>query len=69
MKVLLGLTIWALLFVICWPAAIIVLIMWPVIWVLSIPFRIVGIVVDASLALIKSILFLPSRLLGHKTHT
>ena len=41
-------------------------ILWPIVWLLSIPFRVVGIAAEAFLALLKSILFLPARLLGHR---
>ncbi len=66
MKVLLVLVLWALLLVICAPVAILVLILWPFFWLLSIPFRIVGVAMDALIALVKTILFLPARILGHK---
>ncbi|MFA5252930.1 MAG: hypothetical protein WC454_10150 [Phycisphaerae bacterium] len=42
------------------------LVLWPIVWLLSIPFRIVGIAAEAFLVLIKSILFLPARILGHQ---
>jgi hypothetical protein len=57
---------WALLLVLCWPLALLMLIAWPFLWLLSIPFRIVGVVMEALLALVKAILFLPARLLGQK---
>ena len=66
MKVLLTFLLWALLLVLCWPVALLVLILWPFLWLLSIPFRIVGTVMEALLALVKSLLFLPARLLGRK---
>jgi hypothetical protein len=66
MKILLTLILWAILLVLCWPIAILVLILWPILWLLSIPFRIVGAIMDAILALVKSILFLPARILGYK---
>ena len=44
----------------------IVLLIWPFVWLLSIPLRLVGITMSAVLALIKTILFLPARLLGHR---
>jgi hypothetical protein len=46
--------------------ALLLLLLWPILWLLSIPFRIVGAVMEALLALVKSILFLPARLLGYK---
>ena len=66
MKVLLIMILWAILLAVCWPLAILALVLWPVIWLLSIPFRFVSIVADAFLSLIKSILFLPARVLGYR---
>lgn len=66
MNVLLTFLLWALLLVLCWPLALLVLILWPFLWLLSIPFRIVGTVMEALLALVKALLFLPARLLGPK---
>ena len=69
MKTLLTLILWAILLVLCWPIALLVLILWPILWLLSIPFRIVRTVMDAILALVKSILFLPAKILGYKNDT
>jgi hypothetical protein len=66
MKPLLILLLWAILLVLCWPLALLVLIAWPFLWLLSIPFRIVGALMSALLALVKALLFLPARLLGAK---
>lgn len=66
MKLLLTLLLWALLLVLCWPIALLVLIAWPFLWLLSIPFRIVATLMEALLALVKAILFLPARLLGYR---
>ncbi len=66
MKTLLTLVLWALLLAICWPLALLVLVLWPLLWLLSIPFRIVGTVMEALLALVRSLLFLPARLLGYR---
>lgn len=66
MKVLMVILLWAILLVLCWPLALLALIAWPVVWLASIPFRIVGSVVEAFLALLRSVLFLPARILGHK---
>ena len=57
---------WCLLFVLAWPLALLVLLLWPIVWLLSLPFRALGIAVDAVFALLKSILFLPARLLGYR---
>ena len=64
MKFLLTLLAWSLLLVLCWPLAFLLLLLWPVLWLLSIPFRIVGYVVEGILSFIKALLFLPARLLG-----
>jgi len=66
MKTLLIMILWALLLVLCWPIAVLALLLWPIIWLLSIPFRVLGTVMEAFLAIVKSILFLPARLLGYK---
>lgn len=66
MKMLLTLVLLALLAVICWPLALMLLLLWPLLWILSIPFRIVGVVLEALVALISAIFFLPARLLGWK---
>ncbi|HUT63982.1 MAG TPA: hypothetical protein VMZ04_08495 [Anaerolineae bacterium] len=66
MKTLMVLLLWAILLVLCWPVALLALLLWPILWLLSIPFRIVGAFMEAFLALVKTILFLPARLLGYK---
>ena len=58
--------LWLILFVLFWPLALAVLILVPILWLLSIPFRIVFWIIEAVLRLVKSILFLPARLLGLK---
>jgi hypothetical protein len=64
MKVLLTLLLWAILLVLCWPLALLILIAWPFLWLLSIPFRVVGALMTAVLAFVKALLFLPARILG-----
>lgn len=54
---------WLVVFAICWPIAVLALMLWPIIWLISIPLRLVGIAVSAVLALIESVLLLPARLL------
>lgn len=66
MKVLIILLLWAILLVLCWPVALLAPVLWPIVWLLSIPFRVVGIAAGAFLSLIKAILFLPARILGEK---
>jgi hypothetical protein len=58
------LLLWILLFVISWPLALLVLLLYPFVWLLSLPFRLVGITLEAVFAFLKAILFLPARLLG-----
>ena len=55
--------LWCILLVICWPLAVVALVIYPVVWLVVLPFRIVGITVDAVLDLIKAIIFLPARAL------
>ena len=64
MRFLIALLLWVLLFAVCWPLALLLLVAWPFLWLLSIPFRIVGVVLESVLALVKAVLFLPARLLG-----
>ncbi len=69
MKTLLLLLVWCLLFVMCWPLAILAIILWPVVWLLSLPFRAVAISFDALFALLKAILFLPARAFGYRDNS
>ena len=55
---------WCLLLVLCWPVALLALVLFPLVWLFLLPFRLLGIVVHGGLALIKAILLLPARLLG-----
>jgi hypothetical protein len=57
MKVLLVLIAWCLLLVLCWPLAVLALILFPVVWLLLLPLRLIGITVDAGFALIKALFF------------
>jgi hypothetical protein len=50
----------------CWPLAILAIVLWPLIWLLSIPFRLIGISFEAIFALLRTILFLPARILGYR---
>ncbi|WAC74110.1 hypothetical protein OU995_05105 [Roseateles sp. SL47] len=61
---MLSLLLWMFLFVLCWPLAVLALVLWPLVWLVLLPFRLIGISVDAIFALLKAILFLPARLLG-----
>lgn len=57
---------WCVLLVLCWPVAIAALVLWPIVWVVLLPFRLVGITFDALFALLKALLFLPARVLGYR---
>ncbi len=58
--------LWLLLFVLCWPLALLALVLYPLIWLLSLPFRLVGITLSAVFEFLRALLFLPARLLGAK---
>jgi hypothetical protein len=58
--------LWLLLFIFCWPLAVLALVLWPLVWLLTLPFRLVGISVGAVFALLTALLFLPARVLGHR---
>ena len=55
--------LWCILFVICWPLALVALVMYPLVWLLLLPFRLVGIAVGGALALVWGIVTLPARVL------
>jgi hypothetical protein len=59
--------LWLLLLAVCWPLAIVALVLWPVVWLLTLPFRLVGLAVEGAFALLRAILLLPARLLGGRT--
>jgi hypothetical protein len=56
--------LWLILLVICWPIALLALIMYPLVWLLSIPFRLVGITLTGVFQLLKAIIMLPARILS-----
>jgi len=56
--------LWLLLLVLCWPLALLALVLWPVAWLISIPFRILGIAFEGVFALLRALILLPARLLG-----
>lgn len=55
--------LWCILLVLSWPLALLALVLYPIVWLLLVPFRLVGIAVDGALELIKAIVLLPARLL------
>lgn len=64
MKVLLLFVGWCLLFVLSWPLALLALLLAPLVWLLSLPLRLLGITIDAVFSLLRAILALPARMLG-----
>jgi hypothetical protein len=58
-----GFLLWCVLLVLCWPLALVALVVYPLVWILLVPFRIVGIAVDGALGLVSGIVMLPARLL------
>ncbi len=61
---MLKLLLWCLLFVLCWPLALVALLLYPVVWLLLLPFRIVGLAVEGVLEIVWAVVTLPVRLLG-----
>lgn len=55
--------LWCILFVFCWPLALLALVAYPFVWLLLLPFRVVGIAVHGALELVAALIFLPARLL------
>jgi uncharacterized membrane protein YgaE (UPF0421/DUF939 family) len=66
-KALLLFVAWCILFVLCWPLALVALILFPFVWLLSLPLRLVGLTVGAIFAFLKALLFLPARMLGSRS--
>ena len=66
MKALLLFLGWFILLSLSWPLAVLALVLWPLVFILSSPFAILGIGVGAALALLKAVLFLPARVLGYR---
>jgi hypothetical protein len=55
--------LWLILLVLCWPLALLALVAYPFVWLVLLPFRLLGIAVGGVLALVKAVIFLPARLL------
>ncbi len=55
---------WLVLFVLCWPLALLALVLYPLMWLLALPFRLLGMTLEAVFETLKAILFLPARMLG-----
>ena len=61
---MLGFLVWLLLLFLCWPIALFALVMYPLVWLLLLPFRLLGIGVEAVFELLRAIVMLPARVLG-----
>jgi len=66
MKTLIFLVSWCILLVLCWPVALLALLLFPFVWLILLPLRVLGICLEAVFALLRAILFLPARLLGYR---
>jgi hypothetical protein len=60
-----GFLLWCILFVMCWPLALLALFLYPIVWLLLLPFRLIGIAVGGALELVAAIITLPFRVLRH----
>ena len=56
--------LWLILLVLCWPLALLALVLYPFVWLVLLPFKLLGIAVGGVLALVKAVIFLPARILG-----
>lgn len=68
MKLLILFIAWCILLVLCWPLALLALVLLPIVWLLSLPFRLIGIVFHALFALMRTLLLLPARLLSFRSN-
>ena len=61
---MIGFLLWLLLLFLCWPLALLALLLYPLVWLVMLPFRLMGIVVEGVFAFLKAVIFLPARVLG-----
>jgi len=66
MNILILFTIWCALAVLAWPIALLALVMLPLLWLIALPFRLVGVVVSSAFIFVRTVLLLPSRWLGYR---
>lgn len=66
MKTLILFIAWCILLVLCWPVALLALVLFPLVWLALLPLRLVGMTVGAVFALLRAMLFLPARVLGYR---
>lgn len=60
--------LWCILLVLCWPLALLALILYPLVWLILLPFRLIGITIEGVLQLVKAIILLPARVLRGPSH-
>jgi hypothetical protein len=63
---MIGFLLWCVLLIVCWPIALLALVLYPLVWLILLPFRLVGIAVEGVLELLKALLLLPARILGSR---
>jgi hypothetical protein len=56
--------LWVILLIICWPVALLALVLYPIVWLVLLPFRLIGIAVGGVFAFLRAVVFLPARVLG-----
>ena len=66
MRTMLTFVLWLILFVLCWPLALLALVLYPIVWLLLLPFRLLGIVVTGVFEFLRAVIMLPARVLGGK---
>ena len=66
MRFLILLVLWCILLAVSWPLALAVLVLVPLVWLVVLPFRLVGLCLGAVFAFLRTLLFLPARVLGHR---
>lgn len=64
---MLAFLLWCLLLVVCWPVALLALFLYPLVWLVLLPFRLVGLTVEGLFAFLRALIFLPARVLGGRT--
>jgi hypothetical protein len=58
-----GFLLWCILLVLCWPLALLALVLYPIVWLILLPFRLVGLAVEGALELVRAIILLPVKIL------
>lgn len=59
--------LWLILLVLCWPLALLALVLYPIVWLILLPFRIIGVAVDGVLQFLRALFLLPARVLGGRS--